>query len=186
MTNSQALNLVAPIRFDGGETADVEDFLDTLELSFPLLDNQVAEAKRDRAKVLALQSLLDGKAREFWNTLQRDKNATFELTATTLRQRFPAKSEDDASEWTVRLQAVTDMGELRQGDLTSREYAEEAERLFAALGDDNSLILASKFLQGLRDPMLKYVMDGHLDGPLRFGMLLESSPVALKLYGRRR
>ena len=38
--NSQTLNLVAPIRFDGGETADVDDFLDTLELSFPLLDDQ--------------------------------------------------------------------------------------------------------------------------------------------------
>ena len=82
----------------------------------------------------------------------------------TLRQRFPAKSDDDAG----RLQAVADMGELRQGDLTSREYAEKAEGLFAALGDDYSLILASKFLQGLWDPMLKYVMDGHLDGLLRF------------------
>ena len=157
MTNSQTLNLIAPIRFDGGETTDDDDFLDTLEeLSFPLLDQQVAEAKRERAKVLALQSLLDGKACEFWSTLRRDRNTTFGRAAMTLRQRFPARSDDDAGQWAVRLQAVADMGELRQEDLTSRKYTEKAEGLFAASGDDYSLILASKFLQGLRDPILKY------------------------------
>ena len=63
---------------------------------------------------------------------------------------------------------VAGMGELKQGELTSKEYAEKAEGLFVALGDEHSVMLANKFLQGLRDPMLKYVMDGHLEAPLRF------------------
>ena len=162
------LSLVAPIRFDGGETVDVEDFLDTLELSFPMLDQHVAAEKRERVRVLALQGLLDGKARKFWSSLRREKKATFQLAAAALRERFPPDREDDASEWTVKLRAWAEMGELKQGELTSKEYAEKAEGLFAALGDEHSVMLANKFLQGLRDPMLKYVMDGHLEAPFRF------------------
>ena len=50
----------------------MEDFLDTLELFFRL-DVIVHEAKRKRAKVLALQSHLDGKVKQFWLTLKADK-----------------------------------------------------------------------------------------------------------------
>ena len=103
--NPAVLSLVTPVRFDGGDAVDVEDFLDTLELSFPMLDQQVAAEKRERVRVLALQGLLDDKAREFWSSLRREKKATFQLAAAALRERFPPDREDDASEWTVKLRA---------------------------------------------------------------------------------
>jgi len=58
------LQLIKPERFSGDHnTVNVEDFLDTLELSFSCPDGIVNEAKKERAKVLALQNHLDGKAK---------------------------------------------------------------------------------------------------------------------------
>ena len=47
-------------------SANVDDFLDTLELTFLYLERQVVDpGRRERAKVLALQSHLEGKAKAF-------------------------------------------------------------------------------------------------------------------------
>lgn len=64
--NMAYLHLFKPKIFTGEKnTIGVEDFLETLEISFPSLDTIPDEAKRERAKVLALCGHLDGKAKQF-------------------------------------------------------------------------------------------------------------------------
>jgi len=61
------LRLIKPESLSGDkDTVNVEDFLDGVELSFPCFDQIADKCKRERAKVLALQSHLDGKAKQFW------------------------------------------------------------------------------------------------------------------------
>ena len=57
--------LIKPEPFSGERgSANVDDFLDTLELTFPYLERQVINPdRRERAKVLTLQGHLEGKAK---------------------------------------------------------------------------------------------------------------------------
>ena len=119
---------------------------EALKWLFPLLDQQVGAANSGFVRVLALQNLLDGKAQQYWRSLRADRKATYVLVSAALRQKSPV---DNTNEWTTRVWAVAEMEKLVQGDTTS-EYAEKAQELFAALGDEYSLMLATRFMSGLR------------------------------------
>ena len=58
------MHIIKPARFGGGgDTHNIVNVLNTLDLTFPCLDRQIVnQAKRERVRVLALQSLLDGPA----------------------------------------------------------------------------------------------------------------------------
>lgn len=89
------LHLFKPERFSGEKnTLAVDDFLDTLEMSFSCLESITDPVKQERAKVLALQGHLDGKARAFWMTLRADRKATFVLASEALKQRFPTHDDE--------------------------------------------------------------------------------------------
>ncbi|KAF8416594.1 hypothetical protein EV426DRAFT_578640 [Tirmania nivea] len=62
------------------------------QYSIPLVGKrtQLSDAAwRERAKVLALQSNLEGKAKQFLINLRADKKTTYDAAARALRQRFP-------------------------------------------------------------------------------------------------
>ena len=170
MANNQMMNnliapVITPIRFDGEKSSSVEDFLDTLEMGHPFLEQQVTEDKRERAKILVLQNHLDGKARHYWTLLAREKKDTFAHAAAALRERFPVTSNTAGA---ARMRAMTEVNGLTQGDMTSEEYVTKAEELFAVLGNDYSEVLATKFLDGLSDQVLQYTVYAQAAEPLAF------------------
>ncbi|KAF8454704.1 hypothetical protein BGX38DRAFT_1140811 [Terfezia claveryi] len=70
-------------------TVSVEDFLELLEILLEGLDTQISDAaRRERFKVLALQSNLEGKAKQFIVNLRPDKKTTYDAAARALWQRF--------------------------------------------------------------------------------------------------
>ena len=92
--------LIKPEPFSGERgSANVDDFLDTLELTFPYLERQVVDpGRRERAKVLALQSHLEGKAKAFLIALRPASKTTYVLAAAALHQRFPVRPEAGGDE----------------------------------------------------------------------------------------
>ncbi|KAF8446512.1 hypothetical protein BGX38DRAFT_1309683 [Terfezia claveryi] len=126
------LHLFKPEQFSSEKnTIGVEDFLDTLELSFSCLDAIADEVKRERAKVLALQGHLEVKAR-----------------------------------------AIGEMNVLSQRNLTSEQYVEKASDIFATLGDEYSMMLATKFVDGIVDVSTKVTIDAQFDEAYRFPEML--------------
>ncbi|KAF8448224.1 hypothetical protein BGX38DRAFT_598235 [Terfezia claveryi] len=76
-------------------TVSVEDFLELLEILLEGLDTQTSDtAWRERAKVLVLQSNLEGKAKQFMVNLRPDKKTTYDAAARALRQRFPTPFDE--------------------------------------------------------------------------------------------
>lgn len=155
--------LIKPEEFSGEKlTVDIQDFLDTLEMSFPLLENQIADPVRlERAKVLTLQSHLIGKAKQFWVSLRASQKATYELAATALRTRFPVR--DARTGLSQKSQAIAEMNSLKQGVSPCDDYAEKAGDLYAILGDDFSEELAIKFVDGIDDENIKGNIDALID-----------------------
>ncbi|RPB27771.1 hypothetical protein L211DRAFT_845790 [Terfezia boudieri ATCC MYA-4762] len=105
--------LFRPKRFSGeGNTVCIEDFLDILRFCFMDWDTQNLEpAMKERAKVLTLQSYLDGKAKQYWMTMTADKKTTFEIAAGVLTQRF-TRLVDDFDELAEKLQPILDLNNL--------------------------------------------------------------------------
>jgi len=146
-------------RFKGDkDTVTMEQFLDGFELIFPCFEQIADVAKRERAKVLAVQSNLDGKAKQFLLTLNADKKTTYVLASNALKTRFPTRN-NDLVEWAAKARAVTEMNGLVQGTMTSDQYVEKANDLFNTLGDEYSLMLASKFVDGITDDMTRIMTD---------------------------
>ena len=83
--------LIKPEPFSGERgSTNVDDFLDTLELTFPYLEHQVVDlGRRERAKVLTLQNHLEDKAKAFLIALRPASKTTYALATAALRQRFP-------------------------------------------------------------------------------------------------
>ena len=101
--------VITPIRFNGEKSSSVEDFLDTLEMGHPFLEQQVPENKRERAKILVLQNHLDSKARHYWTLLASDKKDTFAHAATALRERFLVTSNTTGA---AKMRAMTEVNSL--------------------------------------------------------------------------
>ena len=80
----------------GEEYNGGEDFLELLEIFLEELDTQISDvARRERIKVLALLTHLEGKARQFWITLKADKKTTYNAAARALKQRFRTQFDED-------------------------------------------------------------------------------------------
>ena len=51
------------------------------------------------------------------------------------------------------------MHSLEQGALSSDEYIDKSNDLFVVLGEEYSMVLAIKFMDGIRDPMTRVMVD---------------------------
>lgn len=77
-------------KFGGEDDEDDEEFLDSLELTFTAIDEQVPdEAKRERAKLAALHRHLTGQARDSWKILGPTNKATYALAAAAPEKTLP-------------------------------------------------------------------------------------------------
>ena len=131
-----------------------------------LFRSQVLDpGRRETAKVLALQSHLEGKAKAFLIALRPTSKTTYALAAAALCQRFLVRPEARGDEWASKAQAVAEMHSLEQGALSSEEYIDKSNDLFAVLGEEYSMVLATKFMDGIRDPMTRVMVDSQVDKP---------------------
>ena len=69
-------------------------------------------------------------------------------------------AEEDITAWT---RANTEFMVLEQGDRTDEEYILHVKGLSEVLGNQFGLALASKFIQGIKNPISKMVVNGHLE-----------------------
>jgi len=167
-------HLLKPERFSGEKnTIGVTDFLKSLQVAFACLEPMQDAEQKETAKVVILQGHLDGKAKQFWLSLRSDKKVTFELASQALKRKFPTY-EDDLGDWEEKVKAVSEMNMLMQGSLTSAQYVEKANNLFNVLGEEYSLVLATKFVDGIIDDNTKLTVDAQLDGAYNFPDMIKA------------
>ena len=51
------------------------------------------------------------------------------------------------------------MKTLKQGEMTTDEYTKKTTKLYGVLGDGNALSLATKFVDGIANPMVPALVD---------------------------
>jgi len=176
------LQIIKPECFSGEQdSVAVTDFLDTLELIFTCLDSIHDPVKRERVNVLALQVHLDGKAKQSWLFLQSDKKATFELASQALKWKF-LMHENNLGDWKEKVKAVSEMNILIQGSLISAQYVRKANDLFNILGEEYSLVLATKFVDGIIDDNTKLMVDAQLDGAYNFPDVIKAYEKCTKFF----
>ena len=66
------------------------------------------------------------------------------------------------------------MHSLEQGVLSSDEYIDKSNDLFAILGEEYSMVLATKFMDGIRDPMTRVMVDSQVDEPYALPAVLRA------------
>ena len=166
--------VVRPVRFSGEvNTVGVVDFLDVLETLFPYIERQYEAARWGRMKALTIQGYLEGPALQFWLSLPAATKATYDAAAGALRQRFSDELDDD-EEFSNEEQAVIDMNNLTQGAMGSKEYADKAKNLYTVLGNDYSRVLANKFVDGIKEPTMRALVDAQIDGRGLFPEVLKA------------
>ena len=65
----------------------------------------------------------------------------------------------------AKARAVAEMCSLNQGAMSSDEYIDKSNDLFAILGEEYSMVLATKFMDGIRDPTTRVIVDSQVDEP---------------------
>jgi len=91
-------------KFSGEEDEDVEEFLDAVMLSFmPQEVHYRTVAQQERARMLFLASMLDGKAKRWWKSVEKNKRDTWDKTTNLFKTRFAARIGvlgREVGEWT--------------------------------------------------------------------------------------
>ena len=77
-----------------------------------------------------------------------------------MRAEFDIEEEEDIIAWT---RANTEFTVLEQDDRTDEECVLHVKGLSGVLGNQFGLALASKFIQGIKNPITKIVVNGHLE-----------------------
>ena len=153
-----------PEYFGGEKYEDVDDFV--LLMSMYIRGIHMpggTEAEIERYKVVILHRHLVGRAHEFWMELNPAKKATYELATTALKQRFPAPSHETAR-LTSKNRALAEMNNLVQSNMTSEEYLDKVKELYAVLGDEHALSLATRFVDGINDHTVQVQVDHQTHG----------------------
>ena len=150
-------------KFGGEDDEDVEEFLDSLELVLPGETQIPDEAKTERARVATLHRHLTGQAKDSWKTLGPSNKATYELAAAALKRRFP-KPDEESEYRSAQNRAIVEMNTLTQGEKTTEEYVKKTISLYGILGEENALTLATKFVDGISNPMVQALVDTQTKG----------------------
>ena len=151
-------------KFGGEDDEDVEVFLDSLELSFERYENTIPdEPRKERAKVAAIYRNLTGMARDCWKTLGPSNKTSYDLASSALKKRFP-KPDEESEYRAAQNRAIVEMNTLVQGERTTEEYVKMTVRLYGILGDNHALSLATKFVDGITNPMVQVLVDTQTKG----------------------
>lgn len=153
-----------PEKFGGERDEDVDEFLTTMNVYLRSIHiPQGPTNEMEKYKVVLLHRHLMGRARLFWQELGPTKKTTYELATSALRQRFPVPNHEIAR-LDSRNRAIMEMNNLVQGSLTGDEYVERVQDIYAKLGEEYALSLATRFVDGINDRMVQIQVDGQLRG----------------------
>ena len=153
-----------PEKFGGEKEEDVDEFLTTMNVYLRSIHiPQGPPDEMEKYKVVILHRYLIGRARIFWHEMSPTKKINYEMATTALRQRFPVPNHEIAR-LDGRNRAIMEFNNLTQGNLTGDEYVERVQDIYAKLGDDYALSLATRFVDGINDRMVQIQVDGQLKG----------------------
>ena len=81
------------------------------------------------------------------------------------KRHFP-KPDEESEYRSAQNKVVVEMNTLKQGEVTTDEYAKKTIRLYGILGDDTAfaLSLATKFVDGIANPMVQVLVDTQTKG----------------------
>lgn len=153
-----------PEKFGGGKNEDVDEFMITLDMYLRSIHiPKGTEREIEQYKLVILHRHLTGKANEFWQELHPTKRTTYTAAVAALRQRFPPPNYEIAR-LDSRGRAIIEMNNLVQGNLTGDEYVEKVQEIYAKLGEEYALALATRFMDGINDQIVQIQVDGQLGG----------------------
>lgn len=165
MANMMMMGLGKPVPFSGepGSTP-ISEFLDTLELTFMMMEGVFnTPARLARAKLLAFQNLLEGRAKQWWYHQARpaDKE-TYEAGAAALQVRFPATNQVQTEQLG---KAMAAFNVLKQDGRSVEAYVEHVTKLHAVLGNDFQHLLAMRFVDGIENIGTRQAVDAQVEEP---------------------
>lgn len=149
--------------FEGTKDNDIDKFLSNVEISFQPREAQyLVEATKEKARLMYLATIMDGKARKWWRSIDRSKRDTWEKATTLLRTKYGDGKliSGEVTEWT---RACAEFSELKQGNKTNEDYVKQVKELSGILGDRFNAALATKFVTGMKEPTIQKVVYGQLD-----------------------
>ena len=162
-------------RFSGEDEEDVDEFLDAVHLSFMPQEILFKEAvHQEKARLLFMSSLLDGKARRWWRSVEKESKDTWTKVTALFKARFATKVGllgGEINEWT---RANAEFNVMEQGERTDNEYAGYVQELHTILGEPFGPALASKFVQGIKDPITRKIVHGQLDDKYSMSEVLKA------------
>lgn len=139
------MQMVTPT-FAGNPGDNLKVFLSQCKLQW--LGMGLDQNEVEEARVSSVISGCTGAARDFVDSLDRDIADDFTKLCEALTARFP---------WVPRVEDtqahMTKMCNLKQGNKTFQEYAEEGAKLKPVLPESVQALLARQWIQGLADPM---------------------------------
>lgn len=153
-----------PEKFGGDKEEDIDEFLTTMNIYLRSIHiPQDSPEEAEKYKVVLLHRHLTGRARIFWQELSPTKKSTYALASSALRQRFPVPNHEIAR-LDSRNRAIMEMNNLTQGTLMGDEYVEKVQEIYAQLGDEYALSLATRFVDGINDRVVQIQVDGKIEG----------------------
>ena len=153
--------LFAVERFCGNEEEDIDEFLDAVLVSFRPNETHYDDIpEQERAWLLYMASLLEGQVKKWWKTVERTKKDTWAKATTLMRTRFAHKIGSENTDW---VRASVEFTIMEQGSRTDDEYVRHVQELYTILEEPFGQGLASKFVQGIKDPITKKVVHCQLD-----------------------
>lgn len=179
------MNLVKPVSFSGEKSGvAVSEFLDTLELTFIMMDGTFTEPRvAARVKLLTFQNLLEGKAKTWWYHQARpEQKISYETGAAALRLRFPETERVQAEELG---KAMASFNVLKQDGRSVDEYVEHLNELHAVLGDDFQNLLAMRFIDGIENDMARLAVDAQVEEPYTVTAVVNAYRKATKAIRRQ-
>lgn len=165
MANLMMMGLAKPLPFSGEKgSTPVLEFLDSLDFFFIIMEPLVVDADRmTRVKLLTFQSMLEGKAKQWWNYQARsEQKLTYETARVAIVARFPT-SEAGTSEELGKAMAAFNV--LKQNGRSVEDYIEHVTELHSVLGNDFQNLLAMRFINGIESDNTRQAVDAQVEEP---------------------
>ena len=165
MADNQEMRGLKVKSFTGTDAEDIIMFLEAVELSFGLFERTIGQDRRERSKLVYLYSCLEGNALSWWTQLEAGKKDTWEHATAALRTRFGrTRARVGMTQAQLDVQrAQASLNSLQQGSRTYDEYLQYVDDLHDILsgveGGDHDPTLAKKFVQGIKDPLIRRMVN---------------------------
>lgn len=152
-------DMVIARKFSGEEYEDVTDFIESIDISYSTVDTRDMNPEMvERTKVLYLSGNLRGEAYKWWSMLETSKRNTWTKAVNALNAKYGNEGARGNRAIMDKHKAYHNFMSLRQNGKSDLDYAQQAQDIFAALGDDFNRPLAVGFVRGIDNPVTRSVV----------------------------